>query len=353
MPFSRRSFIQGAVQSGIALGISSEILPADAQNAPSAAPSAAPHVMVDPDLAGPLKQLPPLHLNQSTLPAIRSAPMFPPLPAPAPQPVEQYIPGPAGAPRLRLVIVDPAPGTKNKPALLHIHGGGYIAGKAGQDPVFLQTAAQQCGCYVVSVDYRLAPETKFPGSLEDNYTALRWLHDNAEKLGVDRTRIAVGGESAGGGHAAALAIAARDRGEIPVVFQLLIYPMLDDRTGSTRAVAPCIGTYGWTAESNRFGWTSLLGVPAGSGNVPAGAVPARVKNLAGLPPAFIAVGSIDLFVDEDIDYARRLIDACVPTELHVFPGAYHGFNLLCPDAPVTREFNRLWIHALRRGLKSA
>jgi acetyl esterase/lipase len=145
-----------------------------------------------------------------------------------------------------------------------------------------------------------------------------------------------------------LAIAARDRREIPILFQLLIYPALDDRTGSTRQVPPYIGQFVWNAASNRFAWTSFLGVPAGSPTVPAGAVPARVENLAGLPPAFIGVGALDLFVDEDVEYARRLINAGVPTELHVIPGAYHGFDLLVPDAAVSKRFSESWTVALRR-----
>jgi acetyl esterase/lipase len=154
------------------------------------------------------------------------------------------------------------------------------------------------------------------------------------------------GVSAGGGHAAMLVIAARDRGEVPVAFQCLIYPMLDDRTGSSRQVPPHLGAYIWVPASNRFGWSSLLGVPAGSRVVPAGAVPARVQNLAGLPPAFIGVGSIDLFVDEDIEYARRLIDSGVPTELFVVPGAYHGFDLIAPEASVSKAFRASWSTAL-------
>jgi acetyl esterase/lipase len=254
---------------------------------------------------------------------------------------------------LRLVIVDPAPGTKGRPAFLHMHGGGYVTGMAGQFNPSLQAVAQNFGCLVVSVDYRLAPETHFPGSLEDNYTALRWLYKNSDELGVDRKRIAIGGESAGGGHAAQLAIAARDRREIPILFQLLIYPMLDDRTGSTRQVPPYMGQFVWNAGSNRFGWTSLLGVPAGSPAAPAGAVPARVENLAGLPPAFIGVGALDLFVDEDVEYARRLINAGVATELHVIPGAYHGFDLLVPDAAVSKRFTESWTVALRRAFATS
>jgi acetyl esterase/lipase len=249
---------------------------------------------------------------------------------------------------VRLVIVDAAPGTKGRPAFLNMHGGGYIFGSAGQFNPFLQAVAQNCGCLVVSVDYRLAPETHFPGSLEDNYAALRWLYKNADELGVNRKRIAIGGESAGGGLSAQLAIAARDRREIPILFQLLIYPALDDRTGSTRQVPPSIGQFIWSAGSNRFAWTSFLGVPAGSPTVPAGAVPARVENLAGLPPAFIGVGALDLFVDEDVEYARRLINSGVPTELLVIPGAYHGFDELVPDAAVSKRFTESWMGALRR-----
>ena len=166
----------------------------------------------------------------------RQMPGMPPLPAPAPQPVERHIPGPPGAPDVRVWVVDPAPAEKDKPVLLHMHGGGFMM----TDPMLmpqLQGIATDCHCVVVSVDYRLAPETHYPGSLEDNYAALKWVHAHAAELGIDRSKIAVGGESAGGGHAASLAIHARDRGEVPIVFQLLIYPELDDRTGSTRAVA--------------------------------------------------------------------------------------------------------------------
>jgi acetyl esterase/lipase len=212
----------------------------------------------------------------------------------------------------------------------------------------LQQIAQVCSCVIVSVDYRLAPDTHFPGSLEDNYAALRWLYNNADELGVDRTRIAVGGESAGGGHAAILAIAARDRGEIPLCYQWLIYPMLDDRTGTRRAVPAHIGSFIWTRESNKYGWTSFLGVEAGSATVPAGAVPGRLENMAGLPPAFIGVGSLNLFVEENIEYAVRLTRAGVPVELHAVPGAYHGFDVIAPEASVSRRFSQNWLNALSK-----
>lgn len=349
---TRRCFITHGLASGIAATAALQSFQqALAQSPSKAAPD--PYALVDPELLPAIKGFTTSTFTPDVLPSARKHEAKPPLPVPAPQPFEKRIPGPPGAPDLRLVIVDPAPGAKSRPAFLHMHGGGYIAGFAGQDPQFLQTIAQSCGCLVVSVDYRLAPETHFPGSLEDNYTALRWIYNNAESLRVDRKRIAIGGESAGGGHSAQLAIAARDRKEIPILFQLLIYPMLDDRTGSTRPVPPGIGTFVWNAASNRFGWTSLLGVPAGSANVPPGAVPARVENLAGLPPAFISVGSIDLFVDEDVEYARRLINARVPTELHVIPGAYHGYDLLAPDTAVAKRFKESWQVALNRAFGNA
>ncbi|HET8710255.1 MAG TPA: alpha/beta hydrolase fold domain-containing protein, partial [Spongiibacteraceae bacterium] len=167
---------------------------------------------------------------------------------------------------------------------------------------------------------------------------LQWLYRNADTLGVDRARISVMGESAGGGHAAMLAIAARDRGEISLHHQILTYPMLDDRTGSTRHVKPWVGRHIWTESDNRFGWASLLGVPAGSATVPQGSVPARVDNLKGLPATFIAVGALDLFVDENIAYAQRLLDAGVPTELLVVPGAFHAFDGLAPTSSIAQRF---------------
>lgn len=262
------------------------------------------------------------------------------------------IPGAAGQPGLNVYVVNQK-STPGRPAILHIHGGGYIIGRAVDGIKRLQKLAVEHDCLIVTVDYRLAPEAKFPASLADNYAALRWLYDHAEELGIDRHRIAVMGESAGGGHAAALAIAARDRGEVPICLQILIYPMLDDRTGSTRQPSPWIGAFIWTKASNEFGWSSLLGVPAGSAIVPYGAVPARVENLARLPPAFIGVGSIDLFVDEDVEYARRLIDFGVSTELYVVAGGFHGFNEIVPGATVSMQFEKAISGAIARGFRSA
>ncbi len=237
---------------------------------------------------------------------------------------------------------------KARPAILHMHGRGYVIGNAISALPRFQQLARDNDCVIVSVEYRLAPETPFPGALDDNYAALQWLYDNAEKLGIDRARISVMGESAGGGHAAMLALAARDRGEISLHHQILIYPMLDDRTGSTRQTQPWVGQHIWTAQDNRFGWSSLLGVAAGSASVPHGSVPARVENLKGLPATFIAVGSLDLFVDENIEYAQRLLAAGVPTDLLVVAGAFHGFDGLAQQSAIAQRFTAAIDAAVRK-----
>lgn len=213
-------------------------------------------------------------------------------------------------------------------ALLWIHGGGYVIGTAAQDDALCRRFVAALGITVASVDYRLAPEHPYPAPLQDCYTALTWL---ADLPGVDRDRIAIGGASAGGGLTAALALLARDRGEVAPVFQVLVYPMLDDRTVGEHLHDP--GHRLWNATSNRYGWQSYLGDAD-----PQIAVPARRADLAGLPPAWLGVGTLDLFHDEDLAYAQRLQDAGVPCEVHVVPGAFHGFDGIAPKASISREF---------------
>lgn len=225
-------------------------------------------------------------------------------------------------------------------ALLWIHGGGYVLGTAAQDDVLCRRFVEALGITVASVDYRLAPEHSYPTPLEDCYTALRWL---AALPGVDRDRIAIGGASAGGGLAAALALLARDRGELTPVLQVLVYPMLDDRSVGIHLDDP--GHRLWNATSNRFGWTSYLG-----GADPTTAVPARRTDLAGLPPAWLGVGTLDLFHDEDLDYAARLESAGVPCEVHLVPGAFHGFDGVAPKADISRAFFESQCASLRRYL---
>ena len=264
------------------------------------------------------------------------------------------VPGRRGDPDVGLMVVNARSGSR-RPAILHTHGGGYTAGSVKDTLPVLQRIASSLDCLIVSVDYRLAPATTFIGSIEDNYIGLKWLYDNAGRIGADPARIAVMGESAGGGHAALLAGVARDRGEVPLIFQCLVYPMLDDRTGTTRTVPSHIGRQTWTSAQNHIGWKAFLGVEPGGADVPTGAVPARAETLAGLPPAWIGVGGIDLFVEEDIDYAKRLIDAGVPTTLNVVPGAFHGFDnlpeMLGMHTAISDKFNAAKIDALRRAFE--
>lgn len=261
---------------------------------------------------------------------------------------EHFAPGIDGAPDVRLLVYRPADLPPQAPALLRIHGGGYVFGTAEMGDARSREWALDLGCVIVSVEYRLAPDTAFPGPLDDCHAALVWLHDQADVLGVDRARIAVRGESAGGGLAAALALYVRDRGGPAILHQNLIYPMIDDRTGSTAVRNPTSGEFVWTAADNAFGWTSLLGTVPGGGDVHPHAAAARASDFSGLPPTFIGTAALDIFVDENLDYARRLMHAGVPTELYVAPGAFHGFDAIVPGAAVSRAFTGRALDALRR-----
>lgn len=235
-------------------------------------------------------------------------------------------------------------------ALLWVHGGGFIAGDVAGGHAFCSRVADETGVLVVAVEYRLAPEHPFPAALDDCYAGLCWVHEQADVLGVDHGRIAVGGESAGGGLAACLAQKAHDRGDVPVCAQILVYPMLDDRT--VLRADQTGGQLVWTAASNRYGWTSYLGRPPHADAPPPYAAAARRENLAGLPPAWIGIGTLDLFHREDVDYAHRLQAAGVDCDLLVVPGMYHGMDALThavePDPMAV--FDRLRTAAIRRAL---
>ena len=265
---------------------------------------------------------------------------------------DQNIPGPQGSPDVRIRIYKPTDQSENLPGLLWIHGGGYVMGGIDGDDYPCKLRVKKVGCIVVSVDYRLAPENPYPAPLEDCYAALKWMTDHADELGLDKTRIAIGGGSAGGGLTAALALLVRDRAELDIVFQMLIYPMIDDCN-----IAPADehhpDTLIWSREKNLFGWTSYLGRQPGGSDVSPYAAAFREKNLAGLPPALIVVGDLDLFINENIEYAKRLIHCRVPTELHVYTGAYHGFNGFAPGAAISRECNGACHNALKKALFTA
>jgi acetyl esterase/lipase len=265
---------------------------------------------------------------------------------------ERSIPGPETSTPVRVLVYVPKEAPRPLPALVWIHGGGYVLGSPDADGLQIKTLVSQLGCVVVSVDYRLSPESPFPAGVEDCYAALQWTHAQARELGVDRARVAIGGASAGGGLAAALALLARDRAEVQVAFQVLLVPMLDDRTATAPDPHPFVGEFVWTPANNLFGWTALLGRAPGGEGVSPYAAPARAESLAGLPPAYISTGSLDLFLEEDMEYARRLVRAGVPTELHVYPGAYHGFSRAA-DARVANAYTRDYMHALQRAFEAA
>ncbi|MEV5832701.1 alpha/beta hydrolase [Nocardia sp. NPDC052112] len=229
------------------------------------------------------------------------------------------------------------------PALLFVHGGGYILGNAALGDGFCRRVTDRLGVVAASVEYRLAPEHPFPTPLDDCYAALRWLADQPD---IDPERIALAGESAGGGLTAALALLARDRAEVRPVLQVLSYPMLDDRTSARTDIARR-GLRMWSPRSNRLGWHAYLGA---ADAVPPLAAPARHEILSGLCPAWIGVGTNDLFHDENIAYAQRLRQAGVPCTVHVVPGAYHGFDLIETWAPVSRAFLEARLTALEVAL---
>lgn len=223
------------------------------------------------------------------------------------------------------------------PALLWIHGGGYVLGSPAQDDALCRRFARELGATVAAVKYRLAPQNPYPSGLEDCYDALKWL---AALPAVDPARVAVAGASAGGGLAAALALLARDRGEIPLAAQILVYPMLDDRSVGPHLENP--GHRLWTQGSNKFGWSAYLGSAD-----PATAVPGRREDLAGLPPTWIGVGTLDLFHAEDIAYAERLRAAGVECQVEEVYGAFHGFDQIAAKTPVAQAFMASQCDALR------
>jgi len=237
-----------------------------------------------------------------------------------------------------------------RPALLWIHGGGYVIGQASQDDWLCARFSQALDAVIVSVDYRLAPEHPFPTPVEDCFAAYEWLLREAPALGVDSRRVAIGGASAGGGLAAALALMLHDRRRPAPRLQLLVYPMLDDRT-VLRAVDDRHHRL-WNPASNRFGWSQYLGKAPGAPDVTDHAAPGRRVDCRGLPPAWIGVGTLDLFHDEDVAYAERLRAAGVPVETEVVPGAFHGFDQVLPTADVSRRFFETQVAALRSALST-
>jgi acetyl esterase/lipase len=235
------------------------------------------------------------------------------------------------------------------PVVYWIHGGGFIAGSVTADDPYCAALVAGTGAAVVSVEYRRPPDHAYPAPLDDCYAGLAWLAGNADALAIDPSRIAVAGASAGGGLAAGTVLRARDEGGPAIVFQYLMYPMIDDRD-STPSTHEFEELPVWDRANNRMAWAAYLGEIAGSDRVPAYAAPARATDLGGLPPTLIQVGELDVFRDEDIDYAVRMLRAGVSTQLHVFPGAYHGFELANPASRATARVYEERDEAIRRAL---
>lgn len=307
---------------------------------------------LDPELALALPLFPADDVGPDTLATLRE--FFgaaPPPRSPGPPAIREDVLVPrANGTQLRLATYRPENEDAMLPAIVHLHAGGLVMGAPEMMDLYNRRLAAELGAVIVSVDYRLAPEHLYPAALDDCYAALLWLRAEAAELGVDPTRIGLKGESAGGGLAAALALRMRDEGQVPA-FLHLISPMLDDRTGGLAEVPAHLGQHLWTRASNAFAWGAYLGVEPGGVGVSPYAAPGRAKELGGLPPTFIAVGGLDLFLLENMDFARRLASEDVPVELHVYPGAYHGFQ--SARAEVSRQADRDSVGALRRQLGSS
>lgn len=251
---------------------------------------------------------------------------------------ELSVPGAEGSPDVTLVYARPADAAGPLPVLYYMHGGGMMMGNAWSVlPKILRDWSAPLGLAVVSVEYRLAPETHYPGPLEDCHAGLLWTVGHADELGIDGKRVIIGGKSAGGGLAAALALLNRDRGDGPIpIGQLLQCPMLDDRlnTPSARQMA---GVGLWDRSSTAVAWQAYLGGRYGVPDLPPYAAPARTTDLSGLPPTYIDVGSAETFRDENVAYAHAIWCAGGDAELHVWPGAFHGFDSVAPTAALTRQ----------------
>jgi acetyl esterase/lipase len=259
-------------------------------------------------------------------------------------------PGPAGAPDVELLVVRPAQPTGPLTVLYHLHGGGMVMGDNRFGVAGLLPWAAELGLVVVSAEYRLAPEHPYPAGIEDAYAGLTWVTEHAAELGAAPDRVLLAGASSGAGMTAALALLARDRGAVHPLGQLLMYPMLDDRNDrpSTTQMA---GLGVWDRTANDTGWTALLGAARGTDAVPPYAAPSRATDLAGLPPAFLEVGTAETFRDEVVDYATRLAQAGGEVELHVWPGAFHAFDFWVPTARISQDAAAARVRWLRRVLE--
>lgn len=243
--------------------------------------------------------------------------------------------------------------TGDKPGLFWIHGGGYVLGHPDVDDSICERFVLEAQCAVVSVDYRLAPEYTYPAAIEDCYAGLKWMADNAKALHIDKSKIAIAGPSAGGGLTAALALLARDCGGPKVMFQMPLYPMIDNlnETPSSLEINMTTMSKAWNRENNQTAWRMYLGEL--SAEIPSYAAPARASDLTGLPPAYTCIGQLDPFRDETLQYVARLMQAGVPVEFHVYPGCFHGFDASNNNANISEQARKEYIQALKRAFQNA
>ncbi len=311
---------------------------------------------LDPELDAVVRNTPVIDL--SDLPKARGAllEVFRKFAAAPPDPTveraDHFAPGHGDNPKARFRAFRPRNSIAPLPALIWVQGGGYVLTSPDLDDPWCERIARDVGCAVFSVDWRRAPEHQFPAAIEDCYAVAKWVYENASQLGVNSHQLIIGGASSGGGATAALALLIRDRAEFKVAHQLLIYPMLDDANttpSSLRVTDPQL----WNRTSNQIAWKAYVGNEAGTDTVSPYAAPARAKDLAGLAPATILTAELDLFVDENLIYAQRLLAAGVPMELHVYPAAHHGFDRHAPDAAVSRRLYADRDDALRRAFMRA
>ncbi|MEK5551388.1 alpha/beta hydrolase [Paenibacillus sp. FSL L8-0689] len=261
----------------------------------------------------------------------------------------RMIPSVAG--EILVKIYEPAQRTDVRlPAMLWIHGGGYVMGHPDMDDALCERFVQAAKCVVVSVDYRLAPEHPYPAAIDDCYAALTWMTDKAELLGIDLDRVAIAGASGGGGLTAALALMARDKGGPALIFQMPLYPMIDDRSITASSHEITADNAPWNRKNNLAAWNMYLGNRTEDSEVSPYAVPSRAESLAGLPPAYTCVGQLDLFRDETIEYVGRLAQAGVDVEFHLYPGTFHNFEGIVPQAEVSQRASQSYVDAIARAL---
>jgi acetyl esterase/lipase len=260
---------------------------------------------------------------------------------------QRQVPGLDGDPDITLLICTPTSFDGTLGCVYHTHGGGMVVGDRRTGVDVLLDWAEEFGLVVVSVEYRLAPETPDPGPVDDCYAGLLWTAKHADELGFDPTRMIIAGGSAGGGLAAGVTLRVRDQGGPALLGQLLMCPMLDDRNDTPSAIQMA-GLGVWDREANNMGWSALLGDRRGGPGVSPYAAPARATDLSGLPPAFIDVGSAETFRDEDVAYATRIWQAGGRAELHVWPGGFHGFDMMAPAAAISQDARAARVRWLNR-----